>query len=355
MLKSALALIQNTWRTRVLQETYLEPLLAVLYITKLCNYSCSYCSEYGAWRNAEFKKETMNTEEAMEVLRIIRQGCEGIYFTGGEPTLRNDIVALARYCKKDLRFGVTALNTNGSLLGKREELFEYIDSMVVSLDTMDAARADKIYKMPSGTTARVIRYLREFAAQQLQRGFELVINCVTGPDNIDDANEVFDFCLENGIEFSIQILELDGIGPHPKLKGHPGFSALVDRAIREKRKNHKSVSGSMTYLMGLKEMQPFHCFPSLNPRIDPLGGLYWPCHPLSGEQGGTINLREHGSWDAAIEYARATYGDPPAGCQRCYLRCYAEFSLLAQKPHLFTGVVLQKLTQALARRFSAVV
>lgn len=351
MIKSGAALLKNAWRAHVSHESYLEPLMAVFYVTKLCNYSCSYCPEFGADKNAKYKKEQMSTEEVIQTLSIIRQGCEAVYFTGGEPTLRNDLVEVVRAAKHDLGFAITAMNTNGFVLPKREAVLEHLDAVVISLDSMDTAKADAIYKMPAGSTAKVIDILKRYAKQKRRLGFELVVSCVVGPDNIEDANDVFDFCLDHDLEFSIQVLEVGWSGPHPELRKNPGFQALVERAIREKRKNSESVSGSMPYLEGLRQMQPFDCYPTTNPRIDSLGRLYWPCHPLyMDQQGGLIDLREHGSWDAAIEYARAKFGDPPRGCQKCYLRCYAEFSLLIEQPSRMAQTLLEKLSKALVYR-----
>ncbi len=350
MLQATTSLARNAWRTRVRGESYLEPIITVVYITRLCNYTCSYCTEYGAHLNVQYKQDTMSTEEAKKVLSIVREGSEGLYFTGGEPLLRKDIVELVRYAKKELRFGAIGMNSNGSLLEQNAEVLQYLDGLVVSLDCMDEARADKLYKMPSGTTAKVIRALKKYSAGQHRVGYELIVNCVTGPDNVDDASAVFDFCLENGLEFSIQALEVEGKGPHPGLRGHAGFNALVERAIREKRKNISAVSGSETYLEGLKDMRPFNCYPTLNPRVDWRGRMFWPCQILNGQVEGKVDLLEHGSWDAAVAYARKTYGEPPTGCQKCYLRCYAELSLLHERPAAFGHVILQKLGQAVIRR-----
>ncbi len=75
-----------------------------------CNQKCIHC--YAAGQNYADKKE-LSTEEWKKVIDKCREVCiPQLTFTGGEPTMRKDLVELIDYAK----WFITRLNTNGVLL-----------------------------------------------------------------------------------------------------------------------------------------------------------------------------------------------------------------------------------------------
>jgi len=109
-----------------------------LFVTRNCNLDCSYC-----FIKKNSKDPPLNDlKERIDKIKEI--GCNMVYFMGGEPTLRKDIVELTRYCNKQNMFVV--MDTNGTLLSK--ELIDKLadagmNSMVVSLDGINRARQSK--------------------------------------------------------------------------------------------------------------------------------------------------------------------------------------------------------------------
>lgn len=95
-----------------------------------CNQKCLHC--YAANQNYAETKE-LSTEEWKKVIDICRKNCiPQLTFTGGEPTLREDLVELVDYSK----WFVTRLNTNGVLLTKKlcKKLYEAsLDSVQITL------------------------------------------------------------------------------------------------------------------------------------------------------------------------------------------------------------------------------
>lgn len=95
-----------------------------------CNQRCTNC--YAAGQH-QADVEELSTDEWKRVIDKCRKAfIPQITFTGGEPTLRNDLVELVEYSQ----WFVTRLNTNGILLSKGlcENLYEAsLDSVQVTL------------------------------------------------------------------------------------------------------------------------------------------------------------------------------------------------------------------------------
>jgi len=75
----------------------------------LCNNNCKFCVQGD-------KKHLGNksTEEIKKILREAAKDCQIVVFTGGEPTIRADIIELVEYAKK-LKFKVIQIQSNGRM------------------------------------------------------------------------------------------------------------------------------------------------------------------------------------------------------------------------------------------------
>ena len=95
-----------------------------------CNQKCIHC--YAAGQDSA-NVEELSTEQLKKVIEKCRKiGIPQITFTGGEPTLRKDLVELVDYSK----WFVTRVNTNGVLLTKElcEKLYKSsLDSIQITL------------------------------------------------------------------------------------------------------------------------------------------------------------------------------------------------------------------------------
>jgi len=61
-----------------------------------CNLACTYCTI-----TQEMRRRALRTEQvAREIDRAAARGYRDVAFTGGEPTIRNDLPSLVRYAKK---------------------------------------------------------------------------------------------------------------------------------------------------------------------------------------------------------------------------------------------------------------
>lgn len=106
-----------------------------------CNQQCMHC--YAASQSYAETKE-LSTEEWKKVIDICKENCiPQITFTGGEPTIRKDLVELVEYAN----WFVTRLNTNGVLLTKElcQDLYKAsLDSVQVTLYSNDKEIHNKL-------------------------------------------------------------------------------------------------------------------------------------------------------------------------------------------------------------------
>lgn len=103
-------------------------------VTKYCNYQCKHCC---ASANIVDTKDELNTKQCKEILKELKNfEVEEIYFSGGEPFSRNDILDILQTAK---RYNITCnISTNGSFLTEKlaKELSNLkLNKVHISLDS----------------------------------------------------------------------------------------------------------------------------------------------------------------------------------------------------------------------------
>ena len=110
-------------------------------LTNECNLNCFYCHREGQTLNFE----DMKPEEIERIVRIASQlGIKKVKLTGGEPTIRKDIVEIVRRIRpyvEDL-----SMTTNGTTLKLLAEPLKEagLDRVNISLDTLDRKKYKEI-------------------------------------------------------------------------------------------------------------------------------------------------------------------------------------------------------------------
>jgi AhpD family alkylhydroperoxidase len=79
-----------------------------------CNNNCKFCVQAHK-RNLGDR----NTEEIKKILREAAKDCEIVVFTGGEPTIRPDIIELIEYAK-NLKFKIIQIQSNGRMFAYKD-------------------------------------------------------------------------------------------------------------------------------------------------------------------------------------------------------------------------------------------
>lgn len=143
-------------------------------VTDRCNERCLYCMPQG-YRGWERRPDHLTADELVRVVRVAAGvGIRKYRLTGGEPTMRPDLVALARAMAAVPGVEALAVSTNGIRLAAlaRPLRDSGVTGLNVSLDALDA----RVYRrITGGDVSQVLAGLR--AARDA--GFERVkLNCV---------------------------------------------------------------------------------------------------------------------------------------------------------------------------------
>jgi cyclic pyranopterin phosphate synthase len=157
-------------------------------LTDRCNFRCVYCMPAVGMQFLPRPELLTNDELLLVVRAAAAAGFQKIRLTGGEPTLRPDLVELVREIKATPGIEHIALTTNGLRLGKLAQPLKDagLDRVNVSIDTLDPqkfrqmtrggkldlvwegiAEADRVGLRPIKLNAVVVRGLNEEEVPQL--------------------------------------------------------------------------------------------------------------------------------------------------------------------------------------------
>ena len=169
-------------------------------VTDKCNLRCVYCiPEEGVplRRHEDF----LSFEEITQTVKAgVGLGITKIRLTGGEPLVKRGIVDLVGMIKAVKGVENLAMTTNGTILEKMAgELKKAgLDSMNISLDTLDPARYRKLTRI--GDIRAALRGI-EVA---LEAGFPLKLNMVVLNDtSAEEVRQMKRFCEQKGIKLQL--------------------------------------------------------------------------------------------------------------------------------------------------------
>jgi len=166
-----------------------------------CNFRCTYCPPWG--ENSYEIAGKLSTEMLLEVIaELARQGFNVVKFTGGEPTLRKDLLDIVRRTAQ--LFVETRLITNAwNLRDLAGDLgAAALDSVEVSIDAIEPEVFDRVTKT-KGMLPRVIEGID--AARQAEIGIQL--NTVVIRETASQVERLLDFIEDRG-NISLKLLEL---------------------------------------------------------------------------------------------------------------------------------------------------
>jgi len=139
-----------------------------LSLTERCNFRCSYCAPAGPDRCDD---PLARADLARLVAIFAALGIRRVRLTGGEPTLRKDLLDVVRDVRATPGIEEIALTTNGHLLGALAVPLRAagVSRLNVSLDTLDPEKLHRI----SGRAATLDRIVSGIEAA-FQAGFDSV-------------------------------------------------------------------------------------------------------------------------------------------------------------------------------------
>lgn len=190
-------------------KTYLR-----VSVTDRCNFRCVYClPEEGIGKFQ--RNEILSFEEIERVVgAVVPIGIEKVRLTGGEPLLRNGLPELIAALKKINLLKEVSLTTNGSLLAQFSADLKKagLDSVNISLDTLNAERFEKI------TQAPFFKQTLQGIEAALSEGFPVKLNVVPLKGiSVEEVLELIDFAIEHCLEIRfIEFMPLCGSNWSPE-------------------------------------------------------------------------------------------------------------------------------------------
>ena len=122
-----------------------KPFIFHFLTTLKCNCDCEIC----LWKN-NTKKDELTLEEIKRIyLEAKEAGFLVTILWGGEPLIRKDITEIIKYVKRELKFTIVGIVTNGWFLpDKIKEFGNDIDFILISLDSPRPEEHDQIRGLP---------------------------------------------------------------------------------------------------------------------------------------------------------------------------------------------------------------
>ncbi|KAK2588736.1 hypothetical protein KPH14_001624 [Odynerus spinipes] len=121
-------------------HTYLR-----ISVTERCNLRCMYCMPAEGVKLTP-KDGILTTEEIIKLASLfIKEGIRKIRLTGGEPTVRKDIVDIVAHLKSFANLEEIAITTNGLTLTRQLPALQRagLDNLNISLDTLKEDRFEQ--------------------------------------------------------------------------------------------------------------------------------------------------------------------------------------------------------------------
>ncbi|XP_058459635.1 molybdenum cofactor biosynthesis protein 1 isoform X1 [Malaya genurostris] len=143
-------------------------------LTERCNLRCKYCMPAEGVQLTQ-KDNLLTTEEVLRLAGLfVQQGVRKIRLTGGEPTVRKDIIEIVKRLKLIPLLESVGITTNGLMLTRQLVGLQRagLDALNISLDTLKAAKYEQITRRKGWE--RVIAGI-DLA---IQLGYKPKVNCV---------------------------------------------------------------------------------------------------------------------------------------------------------------------------------
>lgn len=137
-----------------------EDKVAVVLFSKACNFRCPFCHNGDSVLNAQ---DELNFDEILAYLKTRIGLIDAVVFSGGEPTLEQDLEVKIK-AVKSLGF-LIKLDTNGS---NPELLEKLLDDGVVDYVAMDIKNSPSLYAQTTGTN--------NVNLSSIQKSIDIIIN-----------------------------------------------------------------------------------------------------------------------------------------------------------------------------------
>ncbi|MFH2008171.1 MAG: radical SAM protein [bacterium] len=302
------------------RKTRWYPMLSVYYLNYACSFRCPYCSDGAGRPYYALPRDILPGPEVVRLLGRIRRHCDHVVITGGEPLEHPDVTAVLE-ALPSLRFEEVIFTTNGfGLAPYLPAIARGVTTLVVSLDTLDHAKADAWFGVGDGTLASILGDVERARALPARR-YGISISSVVTPDNIEDLYGVYEYAAERDFEFAA-CPELQGVFANSALHGHLEYIRLFDFLIAEKKRGRR-VFGTVKYLERMRDLVKYRCRPFTMLVVSPTGEVFYPCLELGHYAG---NLFDTNDLHGLRREGERRFGPQPDCGTQCHSACALGFA-----------------------------
>src|SRR5262245_24767571 len=268
-----------------------------------CDSRCKSCQRW----TEKTSPKMLTSEEGFRLLdQIAESGTLAVSFTGGEPTLREDITDLIGHARKN---GLsTALSSNGLTLDEKKAR-SLVDAglkvLSISIDGPDPELNDDIRGVDGYFEKAVAGIGHARRLRGSSRWPRLHVNATLSDSNVEVFEKMADVAMDSGADgLTIQpVHNFAGIhlGTPPSMRLAEKNAARVREAIDRIRERHPRLmphppgflDGVVEYVADPKALYRYRCAAAfLFAQIDPDGNVY-PC-PIKFASIGNVRERSFG-------------------------------------------------------------
>lgn len=315
----------------------IKPKILVFFVSYSCNLRCIMCS---SWIKQRESKEA-SLEEIGNIFngKILKNNLEVINITGGEPTLRDDLVQIIKIilnsCHKLKQIDISTNGVNTpQVVDKIERILalllpaELKLSVSISIDGVGETH-EQVRQSP-GIFAKIeqtIDSLKElmFLYPFFSVGFNMTISNI----NSDKIEEVYIYAKKRGVGVSFTLSAISDIGVESiragrkfeiEVKKKDGMSAFFKRLSESGDINHTYADFLLTWLSKGERKGSCAFRQGKSVLLEPTGELYL-CGNFREFRLGNIFKT---SFDEMIKHNKIPYKDYKIKCQTCNSNCYID-------------------------------
>ncbi len=179
-----------------------------------CNNNCIHC----VITNKQLTKDS-STDKIKEIIKNTVD--EGITFTGGEPTIRNDFIDLLYFTNKIGK--KSFLQTNGRMFADRnftKEVSKYLDSVLIAIHSHNNIIHDTITQRVNSWSETIsgIKNIQEIG------NINITSQTVLSKLNCDNLVKTYDF-----IQNNFKLTRMNMTFPHPNGSAYDNFEKVVPK------------------------------------------------------------------------------------------------------------------------------
>lgn len=173
--------------------------LGIIDVTNRCNMACPVCFAYAGAVNYVYEP---TYEQVVDMVKLLRSNkpwaCNALQFSGGEPTIRNDLPQLIAEAKKA---GIThvEVNTNGLRLAEDLDYFKrLLDAGLSTLYLQFDGLREEIYKKTRARTD-LVQIKQKVLENARKIGLDSIVLVVTLARGVNDKDlgDIVCYAVEN--------------------------------------------------------------------------------------------------------------------------------------------------------------